>query len=27
MEFMLLALVSVILVFSVGAYFAGRGSD
>jgi len=27
MEFMLLALVSVIFVFSVGAYFAGRGSD
>jgi len=27
MEFMLLAIVSVIVVFSVGAFFAGRGSD
>jgi uncharacterized protein (UPF0333 family) len=27
MEFLLLCLVSVLFAFTVGAYFAGRGSD
>jgi len=27
MEFLLLCLVSVLFVFTAGAYFAGRGSD